>query len=378
MKIAIDLTPLLKHRTGVDVYMLELTRYLLRANREHSFMILSNFEDREALDGDVASNCRVIPVAFRSRAARFLAGQVALPVVASLEKVDIVHSPSFFMPLSRGKAKHVITVHDLTSYSLPQHHTRFRRSFAYLKLLAASIRRADLICVPSQATRQQLQEYFPKVVAGRIRVIPHGISERFRPVAPEEVSAVRQRLQLHWPYILFVGTLGSRKNLFHLLDSYSKLAEQEDLQEHLVLVGLRESGSRELLRRIESPELQQRVHLLGYVADEDLSAVYCGATIFVYPSISEGFGLPPFEAMACGTPVIVSQIPAFTENLAGAAEFISLAEPGALGEATRRLLSDASLRARYRAAGLQRAKAFCWQRTAAETMRCYEELGARN
>jgi alpha-1,3-rhamnosyl/mannosyltransferase len=303
-----------------------------------------------------------------------IALQALVPALVALRGTQVVHYPSFFMPFLRGKAKHVITVHDLTSFSMPDHHIRLRRSPLYLKLLAASVRRADRICVPSRATQQELQQYFPELDSDRIRVIPHGVGEEFRPPSAEQISAARARLRIEWPYILYVGTLASRKNLPHLLESYKNLIGNGAIVEHLLLAGLRESGSRDLLRKLESHELRERVHFLGYVSKEDLPPLYGGARLFVYPSLNEGFGLPPFEAMACGVPAIVSDAPAFTENLSGAAEIVPLTDTEALTRAMRRLLLDSSLYARRREAGLERVKAFCWQRTAAETMRCYEEL----
>jgi alpha-1,3-rhamnosyl/mannosyltransferase len=374
MKIAIDLSALLKHHTGVDVYTMELARHLSRLETGNSFTVLANFEDRPMLHSLLNDRCHIVPISFRSRVARLIALQALVPALVALRGTQVVHYPSFFMPFLRGKAKHVITVHDLTSFSMPDHHIRLRRSPLYLKLFAASVRRADRICVPSRATQQELQQYFPELDSDRIRVIPHGVGEEFRPPSAEQISAARARLRIEWPYILYVGTLASRKNLPHLLESYKKLIGNGAIVEHLLLAGLRQSGGRDLLRKLESHELRERVHFLGYVSKEDLPPLYGGARLFVYPSLNEGFGLPPFEAMACGVPAIVSDAPAFTENLSGAAEIVPLTDTEALTRVMRRLLLDSSLYARRREAGLERVKAFCWQRTAAETMRCYEEL----
>jgi glycosyltransferase involved in cell wall biosynthesis len=163
-----------------------------------------------------------------------------------------------------------------------------------------------------------------------------------------------------------------------LLESYKRLISHGAIVEHLVMAGLRESGSGDLLRKLESHDLRERVHLLGYVSKEDLPPLYGGARLFVYPSFNEGFGLPPFEAMACGVPAVVSDAPAFTENLSGAAEIAPLTDTDSLTRAMRSLLLDSSLYARRREAGLERVRAFCWQRTAAETMRCYEELAGKS
>jgi alpha-1,3-rhamnosyl/mannosyltransferase len=377
MKIVVDLTALLKYHTGVDVYMMELARHLVRLETGNSLTFLANFEDRPMLHRLLNGRCRIVPISFRSRATRLITLQAVIPAMVALLGTQVVHYPSFFMPFLPGKAKHVITVHDMTSFSMPQHHIRLRRSPLYLNLLASSLRRADRICVPSRATQQELQHYFPEVNSDRIRVIPHGVGEEFRPPSSDQISATRARLRIEWPYILYVGTLASRKNLTHLLESYKKLIGNGAIVEHLVLAGLRESGNPDLLRKLESHGLRERVHLLGYVSKADLPPLYGGARLFVYPSLSEGFGLPPLESMACGVPTIVSDAPAFAENLSGAAEIVPLTDTEALTRAMSRLLLDSSLHARRREAGLERVKAFCWQRTAAETMSCYEELAGK-
>jgi alpha-1,3-rhamnosyl/mannosyltransferase len=378
MKIAIDLTALLKHHTGVDVYMIELARHLEGLETPDSFIFLANFEDRAILRSLRNDRSSVVPVSFRSRAARFVAQQALAPAIAALRGTQVVHWPSFFMPFFRGKARHVITVHDMTSFSMPQHQVRLRSSLPYVKLLAASVSRADRICVPSHATRQELQQYFPEVESDRIRVIPHGVGEEFHPADAEQIAGVRAGLHIEWPYILYVGTLGRRKNLPHLLESYRNLIREGEIAEHLVLAGLRESGNPDILRKLESPELRGRVHLLGYVSKEDLPALYSGARLFVYPSLKEGFGFPPFEAMACGVPVVVSDAPALTENLSGAVEIAPLSDTNSLTCAMRRLLLDSRLHTHLREAGLERVKHFGWQRTAVETMRCYEELAEKS
>jgi glycosyltransferase involved in cell wall biosynthesis len=362
--------------TGVDNYLKNLVIHLGRIDRDTRYLILVNWEDRRLFPRSLPRNFEVVPFSFRPRPVRLLSQQIGLPAFAMLAGVDVIHSPSFLMPVLRGRQRHVLTVHDMTSFSLPACHIPLRRSAAYRRALGWSIRHADLVIVPSCSTRQDILKLVPELPAARIKVIAEGVGEEFRRLpAPQTQEAIR-RLKLPMPYILYVGTIEPRKNLGHLVECFGQLIRDGDLREHLVLAGRLGWGYDELLARVRSPALRGRVHLAGYVAQEDLPAVYAGASLFVYPSLQEGFGFPPLEAMACGVPVIASRSSSLAENLAGAAELVPPTDAAALIEALRRLLTDPQLRAQRREQGLARATLFRWDETARRTLDCYRTLAA--
>ena len=374
MRIAIDLTALLPEATGVDNYLKQLVLHLGCIDEDNQYKVFVNYGDQNLFRGVLPGNFTVVPLCLRARPIRLLFQQFALPVAAIGWGADVVHSPSFIMPLYRGKLRHVVTVHDMTSFSLPECHISLRSSFLYKRAVLESIRRADLVIVPSCATQQQIAQVMPEFSLDRTRVIPQGVGDEFHVYPPEEVRKAAHRLQLPSSYVLYVGTIEPRKNLPRLVESYRRLVATDKITEHLVLVGRLGWNYKALLTQLDTPELRGRAHLAGYVSQRDLPWFYAGAKLFIYPSLEEGFGFPPLEAMACGVPTISSYSSSLAENLQGAAELVPSDDVAALASAMSRLLRDESLQAKYKMQGLARAARFRWVETARQTLDCYRAL----
>lgn len=374
LRIAIDLTALLPEATGVDNYLKNLVLSLGHIDRTNQYRIYVNCEDRHLFDGLLPENFAVLPLSLRPRPVRLLFQQVALPVAALTWNADVVHSPSFIMPFYRGSQRHVLTIYDMTFFSLPECHTALRRSFFYQRALVKSILRADLVTVPSQATRQQILEVVPDCPEGRLRVVVPGIGEEFRVFDPEVVQREVDRLRLPRRYILHVGTIEPRKNLLRLIEAYRRLIGQSSTETHLVLAGRLGWNYEDVLARLDAPELNGQVIMAGYVSKSDLPWFYAGASLFVYPSLQEGFGFPPLEAMACGVPTISSLSSALVENLSGAAELVRPDDVEGLAAAMTLLLGNQQLRTERRKEGLERASRFRWTETARQTLECYKYL----
>ena len=372
MRIAIDFTAFIPQMTGVDTYLKQLVLHLAKVDQRNQYMIYHNYEDRRFFAHDLPVNFSHTSISARPRPIRIISQQMILPVAASDWKADVVHSPSFIMPYIRGTARHVLTVHDMTSFSHPEHHIALRRSRLYRQMVLASLRRTDMVIAPSQATRQAILAFLPDFQPDRIHVTVPGIGEEFRPCDPASIREVVTRLMLPQPYILYVGTLEPRKNLPALVESYRRLVEAGVIKEHLVLAGKLGWGYEALLKRIDVPALRGKVHLAGYVDQQDLPAIYSGARLFVYPSLHEGFGFPPLEAMACGVPVISTLSSSLTENLAGAAELVAPDDIAALADAMRRVLADEALWAKRQTQGLEHASHYRWEQTARETLKSYQ------
>jgi alpha-1,3-rhamnosyl/mannosyltransferase len=338
------------------------------------YTIFVNRADRPLFEGRLPPNVRLRPWGLRPRPARFVLQHAVLPAACAALGVDVLHSPSFLMPSWRGRPRHLLTVHDMTFFSLPEVHTRLHRSRAFRSLVLGSIRRADLLNVPSAATRDALCAMVPAMPPDRVRVVPYGISSAFRPAGPTLERAGRAWMPPA-PYILSLGTIEPRKNAGALLEAYRRLVHEERVAEHLVLAGERGHGWRDVAIAIRRADLQDRVHAIGFVPEPDLPALYRGARLFVYPSLAEGFGFPPLEAMACGVPVIASTGSSLGENLAGAADLVSPHDPGGLAAAMRRMLRDEGHRQACIREGLTRAAAFRWEDTARRVVDCYRELG---
>lgn len=377
MRIAIDLTALLPHATGVDNYLTRLVTHLGRVDPDNDYTVFLNYEDRRRFAGLLPGNFTVVPACLRPRPWRLLFQQVALPALARGLGVDLLHSPSFLMPLYRGRQRHVLTVYDVTFFTHPDCHIPLRRSRLYQRALLQSVRSADLVTVPSRFTQQGILDLMPGMRPERIKVIAPGVGEEFRPRTADEVRAAIKRLGLPASYVLYVGTIEPRKNLPRLVESYRQLVAERGIVEHLVLAGRLGWDYDEVLSRIAAPALRERVHVVGYIDQNDLPWLYAGARLFVYPSLEEGFGFPPLEAMACGVPTISSRTSSLLENLQGAAELVDPADGRKLTEAMGRLLEDEGRRAGLREQAFSRVRQFRWEHTARQTLACYKELAPR-
>jgi glycosyltransferase involved in cell wall biosynthesis len=377
VRIAIDLTATFALPAGIDRHLSGLVSSLARIDRDNEYVLFANLEDRgRFLAEGVPPNFRLWFASARPRVPRLLFQQLIEPALLACLRIDVLHSPVFLMPLYRGRQRHVLTIHDMTSFLHADCHPPIRRGRVYESAVGAFARRADLVTVPSASVRDDLLALVPGVRPERVRVIRSGVSARFRPQEPEAVRRVIERMGIRWPYVLFVGTIEPRKNLSSLLAAFGRLVADRQTDHHLIVAGKRGWSTDAVFEAALAPELRDRVHFVGYVPEEDLPALYGGASVFAFPSLAEGFGFPPLEAMACGVPVVAALTSALRDNLTGAAELVPPEDSAALGAAIARLLSDERLRSERGAAGIARAAAFRWDASARETLECYRELAA--
>ena len=289
-----------------------------------------------------------------------------LAAVARGRGVDLVHCPAPFGAVVRDRPL-VMTVHDLIALRRPE---LFSRTIALQLRLAARIhlRRADRILTGSRHTRSELVE-LAGIDPGRVVVTPYGVEGRFRPVG-RDASWLAERFGVGSRYVLCVGTLEPRKNLVGALRAFGRLAVDDCV---LVVAGGRgwrnEAFERELRRQ------PGRVVLTGFVSDEELVRLYSGAELFLFPSLSEGFGFPVLEAMACGAPVVSSDRTSLPELVEGAGLLADPEDDDALAAACERVLSEPALAAELRERGFERATAYSWQACAEATMGVYRRLG---
>jgi glycosyltransferase involved in cell wall biosynthesis len=259
----------------------------------------------------------------------------------------------------------VVTVHDLAFLAHPEaFHPSKRR---YLMLMTRlSVHRARRVIAVSAHTKGDLVRHFG-VAPDKVTVIPNAMDDRFRPATNPDARAQFTR-DHHLPerFILFVGTLEPRKNLRRLIDAFARLA-RDDHEVALVIVGASGWMTSDLAPLAEAHGLADRIVFTGYVADDELPRWYQAATLFCYPSLYEGFGLPVLEAMACGTPVVTSNTSSIPELASGAAARIDPTDVAALADALGALLADAPRRAEMSRAGIARARSYSWERTAAAT-----------
>ena len=295
---------------------------------------------------------------------------VAVPRALVASRADLFHGTNHMAP-PWTPLPTVITVHDLTALTMPGHHNWRNRLLSVPQMLL-SLRRATRLIADSHSTARDLCG-LAGIDPSRLRVIHLAPAPGLAPATPGAIQALSRRLRLPARFLLFLGALEPRKNVVTLLEALSRLVAEGDHDLRLVIAGAAGWRNDEVRRRVRELGLEQAVQMIGYVDAADLPALYGAATAFVYPSLFEGFGLPPLEAMACGTPVVCSNTSSLPEVVGEAALTVDPRSPAELAAALRRVLDDAELRARLRAAGLERAALFSWERTARETLEVYHE-----
>jgi glycosyltransferase involved in cell wall biosynthesis len=282
---------------------------------------------------------------------------------------DVYHSPNYILPL-RLSCPSVVTIHDMAFLDRKLHRLR---SHLYLSVLAtAAVHKAKRIICVSEYTKREMLRRFPST-ASKARVIGEGVDPAFTPQSPRAIERFRRRFGLVDPYVLFVGTIEPRKNLPRLIEAFSAAVAGHAFPHRLIIAGGSGWKDEPVRRAYRASAVRERIHFAGYLRDDELPAAYAGADVFIYPSLHEGFGLPPLEAMACGTPVITSNVTSLPEVVGEAAVTVNPRDTNALTDALRVLLRDAALRDELSAAGRARAREFTWEDAAARTIGVYEE-----
>jgi glycosyltransferase involved in cell wall biosynthesis len=305
---------------------------------------------------------------------------VRIPLTLALElrrrPVDVLHVQYTAPPFAPCPV--VATIHDLSFEHLPL--TFKRRSRVQLRVtVRRTARRAAQVITDSEFSRRDILKTYG-IATERVSVIPLAASEKFAPVTDEsELRRVRELYGIDGDYLLSVGSIQPRKNLVRLIAAYAKLrrARHEAKLPHLVLVGKRAWLYAETLQALKQHGLDDLTIFAGYVPEADLPALYSGALCFVYPSYFEGFGLPPLEAMQCGTPVIAGNRTSLPEVVGDAGLLFDPFDEDALASAIASLIDDAKLRAELCVKGFEQARGFSWRETARQTLRVYERAATQ-
>ena len=369
MKIGIEVCAVAEVRTGVGQFVARWLSALL-AHGEHEYLL---FSDRPLTDrvGPPPAG-RVVPA--HSRAGRWVWMQTTLPRALARTGPDICHFTNAVAPL-HPRGPFVLTVHDVSALLHPEHHPLGRRG-VWRTVVPALAARADAVITGSHAARADLLRVLP-VAPERVHVVPGAPPPGLARVSDEAaLAAVRARYGLPSEFVLHVGTLEPRKNLRRLVRAMGRV-RRLGYPHALVLVGPRGWRLRSLSDEIERAGLSGAVTLCGYVPDDDLAAILSLASTLAYPSLYEGFGLPPLEAMACGTPVVAGDRGAVPEVCGHAALLVDPTDEAALAEALATVLSDEGLRRELARRGLERAGDFSWAHSAEQTLAVYAAvLGA--
>jgi glycosyltransferase involved in cell wall biosynthesis len=374
VRIGIDARKL--HDFGIGTYIRNLLRELARLDHDTEFVVLCRPEDRLAVS-PLGENFR--PVS-ETAGNYTVAEQFRVPLALRREGVTLFHAPHYVLPPLVGlggfgnRCRSVVTIHDCIHLMFPQYlPSPLALSYARTSIRLAAKRAARVMTVSESSKRDILR--FVDTEPDKIVVIYNAYDERFG-VEPQEndVVRVRDRYQLHDEFVLYAGNVKPHKNLERLIEAFHLL--RQDGLDHLKLVLIGDEISRytALRRAVHRHQLHKYVRFLGYMPEETLAVMYRLAAVFVFPSLYEGFGLPPLEAMASGTPVVTSNVSSLPEVAGDAAVLVDPYEPRAIAEGIQRVLSDESLRGELRAKGLARAHQFSWAASVRRVRQIYSEV----
>jgi glycosyltransferase involved in cell wall biosynthesis len=374
MLIGLDGIPLSESKAGIGHYTAELSAELARQSPSDDFELI--LPDRlEFTAGGVEtvtaarSNLRIVRAPSSDMRLRWWS--MGLPLYVRERALTLFHGINYHIPVW-DTCPTVLTIHDLSSLLHSDTHREGLVQRARLRL-PGMVRAATFVITDSESVRREVCEHLNAEPA-RVVAVPLAPRRSFHPVPAEESAEVRRRLGVEDDFLLFVGTVEPRKNLATLVRACAELARTTDFKPQLVIAGGRGWLSDELFTLIEREGIAARTLFTGYVADEDLRALYSSCTLSIYPSVYEGFGLPPLEAMSCGAAVVASRIPVLEETCGGgAARLVDPLDHADVARALADLLADPNARTQLSRAGLSRAAEYTWERTARLTREVYEE-----
>lgn len=369
MRVAIDARKL--HDFGIGTYIRNLLRQLSRLDRETEYVLLCQEPDL-GVASQLGPNFRTVLEPSPNYSLR---EQIHVPWVVMREKPDIYHAPHYVLPAG-VRCRKVVTIHDCIHLMFPQYLPN-RAAYAYAKTtMWTAARRSDRILTVSEASKRDILHFF-NVAPEKVSVVYNAIDDRFAIVPrPEDVARVRERYQLDQRFVLYVGNIKPHKNLVRLIETFAELRTDDSFDDlKLLIIGDEISKLPALRRAVHRYKLHKFVRFLGYLPDDILAILYRLANVFVFPSLYEGFGLPPLEAMASGTPVVTSNVSSLPEVTGDAALLVDPYDVDSIVSGITRVLKDPALAADMRQKGYARAREFSWERSVQQTLRVYQELG---
>ena len=367
MRIAIDARKLRDY--GIGTYVRNLLRHLSRLDSTTEYVVLCRGEDCEVIES-LGENFRAVA---EPAPAYSVSEQFRVPLHLRREGIDLFHATHYVLP-PLVPCKSVVTIHDCIHLRFPQYLPN-KLGYAYARsALWIATHRSNRILTVSEASKRDILKYF-RVPPGKIDVIYNAIDERFNePPTDEDVARVRERYQLNDPFVLYAGNIKPHKNLERLIEAFHMLRRGPLEHLKMLIIGDEISKYATLRRAVHKYKLHQHVRFFGFVPDKTLAVLYRLAGVFVFPSLYEGFGLPPLEAMASGTPVVTSNVSSLPEVVGDAALLIDPYQPEAIADAMRRALLEPGLREELRRRGLLRVQEFSWERSIRRVREIYEEV----
>ncbi len=367
--IGIDAHAIGEKLTGNETYIRNLIEALLRLDSGHEFVLY--FTQREAMEDWRRRSPKAESVLLRPTNP-LVRIPLTMPLLGWLDQIDLLHVQYVGPPFIKSAL--VAVIHDISFERFPEFFSK--KEVAQFRLtIPFTARHADRVLTISECSKRDMVEKYG-IAEEKIVVTYLGVAPEFRPLENhDEGRAVAEKFGINGAYILAVGNLQPRKNLVRLINAYTRLRNaRPDLKHKLVIVGKKAWKSSPILDFVNRSRWSDDIILTDYVPGADLPALYANADIFVYPSIYEGFGLPPLESMACGTPVIVSETASLPEVVGNAGIKVNPFDIEALAAAMGAVLLEPKLAEWYGRAGIERAGKFTWDDCARKTMRVYEDV----
>jgi len=376
MKIGIDVSKTVESKDGISNYIRNLVKNLAEIDKTNEY-VLYPFFTHIFLPGYEKAYCpenKNFKLRFKDwpeSLARYLWLKSSTNKELLLGKIDVLHS-TCWEAFEYHYGKLIVTIHDTSFLTHPQFHVPSNIALANNGCLNA-VKYADKIIAVSENTKKDTVKYF-SCDPEKIEVVYLGADERFRVYNKIEINAVLSKYNINKKYIFNVGSIEPRKNLIGLFNAYNSLPDNLKEEYDLIITGSCGWLNSEIYGTVKNLGLQNKIRFTGSVPDEDLPYLYNGATIFVYPSFYEGFGLPVLEAMQCGCPVITSNNSSLPEVAGDAALFINPDVVNDIKNGMEKSLMDEGLRKELSIKGLNRARKFSWEKCARETLEIYENL----
>jgi glycosyltransferase involved in cell wall biosynthesis len=373
--IGIDYTPAYEQGGGIGRYVRDLTAALSRLDTQQPYRLFVSGASKNKLPSPPAQNFtwRPTPLTPTWLARIWHRAHVPLPIETFIGKIDLYHATDFVLPPANRKTRTLLTVHDLSFVRVPE--TASPSLKAYLDVVVpASVKRANHVLADSQATKDDLISLY-QTSPEKITVLLSGVDNRYKRVDDQQVqNVVREKYKIGaQPYIFTIGTVQPRKNYSRLIRALAQLrAEGNDIA--LVIAGGRGWLEDEMYQTLRDTKMQDHVRLIGFADENDIPALYSSAICTAFPSLYEGFGLPVLESMACGTPVVTSNVSSLPEVAGDAALQVNPYDIEAITDAIRQLINDSTLRATLTERGYEQIKRFTWESSARQLQAVYRDL----
>ena len=375
MRIAIDYTAAIRQGAGIGVYVRNLVDALLAQDASDQYTLLTSGRASLEHPFPVAENVRGRNIFIPDRYLNILWYRFHAPLPATLftGSVDLYHGPDFVLPPLGKNVRKVVTIHDLAFLEHPEY--AVPSLAAYLRrVVPESVAAADVVITVSSEVSRTLVKHF-QTPKEKLVVVPLGVNRYFRRITdPILLAATQHKFGLKHPLVFTVGTQEPRKNHSGLIKAFYKAQKEKDGPAMLAIAGGAGWLYEETQQLVKELKLEEKVRFLGRVSDHELVTLYSSADVFAFPSFFEGFGIPPIEAMACGAPVITSNISSLPEVTGDAALLVDPHAEDELAGAMTRLIRDEGLREELRQKGYQRVQQFRWEVSASKTLAIYQQL----